>query len=58
MNKIQEIECSGTLIKFHFRTFSNLESEHNTMLIKDINRLKDLEYYKKTGNRRKKGYLF
>ncbi len=41
-----------------YETFSNLESEHNKMLIKDINRLKDLEYYKKTGNKRKKGYLF
>ena len=48
----------SNLDKTSYETFSNLESEHNTMLIKDINRLKDLEYYKKTGNRRKKGYLF
>ena len=44
--------------KMSYETFNNLESEHNNMLIKDINKLKDLEYYKKTGNRRKKGYLF
>jgi hypothetical protein len=44
--------------KMSYETFSNLESEHNKMFIKDINRLKDLEYYKKTGNKRKKGYLF
>ena len=28
------------------------------MLIRDLKRLKDLEYYKKTGHKRKKGYLF
>ena len=44
--------------KMSYETFSNLESEHKTMLQKDLNRLKDLEYYKKTGNKRKKGYLF
>ena len=34
--------------KMSYETFNNLESEHNNMLIKDINKLKDLEYYKKT----------
>ena len=44
--------------KMSYENFDNLESEHNKMLKKDLSRLKDLEYYKKTGNKRKKGYLF
>lgn len=42
----------------NYETFSNLYSEHKDMLIKDLKRLKDLDYFKRTGNKRKKGYLF
>lgn len=44
--------------KRSYETFNNIYSDHKEMLIRDINRLKDIEYYKKTGNKRKKGYLF
>lgn len=44
--------------KTNYETFQNIYSEHKENLLKDINRLKDMEYYKKTGNKRKKGYLF
>ena len=44
--------------KTNYETFKNIYSEHKDMLIKDINRLKDIDYFKKTGNKRKKGYLF
>lgn len=39
-------------------TFDHLFCEHNHSLIKDLDRLHDLEYYKRTGFSRKKGYLF
>ena len=42
----------------NYESFSNLYSEHKNMLIRDLKRLKDIEYFKKTGNKRKKGYLF
>jgi len=42
----------------NYESFDNLFHKHKNMLIKDINRLKDIEYYKKTGLKRKKGYLF
>lgn len=41
-----------------FETFDNMYNEHKELLIKDIHRLKDMEYYKKTGLRRKKSYLY
>ncbi len=44
--------------KMCYETFDNIHSEHKTMLIRDLERLKDINYYKKTGNKRKKGYLF
>ena len=39
-------------------TFDCLFSEHKASIIKSIDRLKDLEYYKRTGMKRKLGYLF
>jgi len=44
--------------KRSYETFNNIYSEHKEMLIRDLKRLKDIDYYKKTGNKRKKGYLF
>lgn len=42
----------------NYETFDTLFSENKHTLIKSINRLKDLEYYKRTGMKRKLGYLF
>lgn len=39
-------------------TFDHIINEHSEKLKKDIIRLKDVEYYKRTGLKRKKGYLF
>lgn len=41
-----------------FETFDNIHNEHVNILKNDIDRLKDLNYYKKHGLKRKKGYLF
>lgn len=41
-----------------YETFNNIYNEHSQRFKKDISQLKDLEYYKKTGLRRKKAYLF
>jgi hypothetical protein len=41
-----------------YETFDNIFSEHTENIKKDIIRLKDNEYYKRTGMRRKKSYLF
>jgi hypothetical protein len=42
----------------NFETFDTMFTPNKNQLINDINRLKDLDYYKKTGAKRKKGYLF
>jgi hypothetical protein len=39
-------------------SFDKLYGKNNEMLKNDMKRLKDLEYYKKHGFKRKKGYLF
>jgi len=41
-----------------FETFDKIYNEHIEILINDINQLKNIEYYKKYGLKRKKGYLF
>jgi hypothetical protein len=41
-----------------FETFDNLFSEHKDQIMKSIDRLKDIDYYKRTGFKRKLGYLF
>jgi hypothetical protein len=41
-----------------FETFDNIYNEHTTTFKRDIDKLKDLEYYKSHGLKRKKGYLF
>jgi SpoVK/Ycf46/Vps4 family AAA+-type ATPase len=43
---------------FCYETFDNLFNEHVEMFKNDIDRLKNIDYYKDTGMRRKKGYLF
>jgi ATP-dependent 26S proteasome regulatory subunit len=41
-----------------YETFDKIYNEHVDNLKKDIAKLKDIEYYKSTGLRRKKSYLF
>lgn len=41
-----------------FETFDKLHNENVEIIKRDIDKLKDLEYYKKHGLKRKKGYLF
>lgn len=41
-----------------YESFDNISSVHNELLINDMKKLKDIEYYKKTGMKRKKSYLF
>ena len=42
----------------NYETFDNLFHSHKDRIIKDINKLKDIEFYKRNGLKRKKGYLF
>lgn len=41
-----------------FETFDNIINEHTVQFKRDIKRLNDLDYYRRTGLKRKKGYLF
>lgn len=41
-----------------YETFDNLSHEHVNMIKQDLDGLKDIDYYKRTGLRRKKSYLF
>jgi SpoVK/Ycf46/Vps4 family AAA+-type ATPase len=41
-----------------FETFDKIHNEHVDIIKKDIDKLKDISYYKKFGLKRKKGYLF
>jgi hypothetical protein len=42
----------------NYETFDNMFHSNKQMLINDVDRLHDINYYKKTGLKRKKGYLF
>lgn len=42
----------------NFETFNTLFSDNKNTIIKSIDKLNDFEYYKRTGIRRKKGFLF
>jgi len=42
----------------NYETFDNIFHSNKDLIIKDINRLKDIKFYKRTGLKRKKGYLF
>jgi len=42
----------------NFESFTNIFHDHVDTIQNDIKRLRNLEYYKKTGLKRKKGYLF
>ena len=41
-----------------FETFDKIHNEHVEILTRDIDKLKDIQYYKSHGLKRKKGYLF
>jgi hypothetical protein len=42
----------------NYETFDNIFHANKNTIIKDINRLRDIDFYKRTGLKRKKGYLF
>ena len=42
----------------NFETFDHIHNEHKETLISDMDRLNDVEYYRRNGIKRKKGYLF
>ncbi len=42
----------------NYETFDTLFTPNKTHLIADLDRLKDFDYYKRTGQKRKKGYIF
>jgi uncharacterized CHY-type Zn-finger protein len=41
-----------------YETFDTMRNEHIDRIKSDINRLNNIEYHKKTGHKRKKGYCF
>lgn len=42
----------------NYETFDFIHNEHKNKIINELDKLTDLEYYKKRGLKRKKGYLF
>jgi ATP-dependent 26S proteasome regulatory subunit len=42
----------------NYETFDNIFHNNKQQIIDDINRLHNIDYYKKTGLKRKKGYMF
>jgi hypothetical protein len=42
----------------NYETFNNIFHSNKNQIINDLNKLKDLNYYKRTGFKRKKGYMF
>lgn len=49
---------NSDITKQSFETFDNIFSPHKKQIQMDIERLRDVEYYRRTGLKRKKGYLF
>ncbi len=45
-------------VRQNYETFDNMVSPHKKQLISDLALLKDLAYYRRTGAKHKKGYLF
>jgi ATP-dependent 26S proteasome regulatory subunit len=42
----------------NYETFNNIFHKNKNQIIKDIDKLHDIDYYKRTGLKRKKGYMF
>lgn len=55
---LQILSDNNTETNTNFETFDTMVGDNKTILINDLDRLHDLEYYKEKGLRRKKGYLF
>jgi hypothetical protein len=55
---VQILSDKNTETNTNFETFDTMVGDNKTILINDLDRLHDLEYYKEKGLRRKKGYLF
>ena len=55
---VQILSDKNTETNTNFETFDTMVGENKKILINDLDRLHDLEYYKEKGLRRKKGYLF
>lgn len=54
----QVISDFNDINNMNFETFDNIFHEYKDQIISDIERLKDINYYRKHGLKRKKGYLF
>lgn len=62
-NKTSVLKFSSNIIsnlleKKNYETFEHIMHEHTDKIKNDVDKLKDFEYYKKTGLKRKIGYLF
>ena len=55
---VQVLSDKNVKTNANFETFTTMIGENKTILINDLDRLHDLEYYREKGLRRKKGYLF
>jgi len=55
---VQILSDKNTETNTNFETFDTMVGDNKRILINDLDRLHDLEYYKEKGLRRKKGYLF
>ena len=55
---LQILSDKNTETNTNFETFDTMVGDNKKILINDLDRLHDLEYYKEKGLRRKKGYLF
>ena len=55
---VQILSDKNTETNTNFETFDTMVGDNKVILINDLDRLHDLEYYKEKGLRRKKGYLF
>ena len=55
---VQVLSDKSSETNTNFETFDTMVGDNKAILINDLDRLHDLEYYKEKGLRRKKGYLF
>ena len=64
-NKTNRLNFTSTVISdltdennMNFETFDHIFNEHKDTIIADMDRLNDIDYYRRNGIKRKKGYLF
>lgn len=53
---IASYDNTGKIID-NWQTFDHLFLEHKEQFLRDVEQLKDIDFYRRTGQRRKKGYL-